>query len=466
VPCDEAIGASVAHWCFCDARTQAGLAQLLGAECWSEWRVLDTAPDIPDRLRRDVGPAGDLSYAVNAGLAAAAETHKIDAGGPEVVKLYDTLGRERIRKALYRSDGRWVDIATDYDGAGRVQALSEPYFDGDAPKLQTMTQYDNLGHITLMTIFDGSTTQHQYQGNTTLTLDPTGHQHRDIVDARGRTTQVSDVVTTPDPHDVPVTFSYGPFDAITAATDAAGHVSEIRYDRIGRRVAANDPDAGAISFQYDAFDQLVSRTAGGEWNSGAPLGGDVTIYRHDASERVYEIDSKDGTTFYEWDTAPNGVGKLASELSPDGVKTAFAYDNLSRLVGRTWTIGDEIFSFSQSYDSHGRRDVMTYPSTAGVPAFGVQSGYSSGGQLVGISDLSGKVLWTLEDSDPSEQFSVEVLGNGLRITFTPTDQGLLGSIAVTGQSGTVQQLTWACRQLVCPVGRCRPRSMHSRDGGW
>jgi len=59
------------------------------------------------------------------------------------------------------------------------------------------------------------------------------------------------------------------------------------------------------------------------------------------TERVYEPRSNTNpssrieTTKYSWDTAPHGIGLAASETSPDGVVTAYAYDEVGNVVAHS-----------------------------------------------------------------------------------------------------------------------------------
>ena len=55
-------------------------------------------------------------------------------------------------------------------------------------------------------------------------------------------------------------YTYDAGDRLTSVTDAAGNVTTIAYDGLGRKVGMVDPDMGAWRYGYNAVGQLITQT--------------------------------------------------------------------------------------------------------------------------------------------------------------------------------------------------------------
>ena len=158
--------------------------------------------------------------------------------------------------------------------------------------------------------------------------------------------------------------------------DAAGNVVRIRrdsgrgnvdnefaYDPLGRKVAQDDPDAGYAEFEYNALGELVVQT-------NADL--QRVENEHDARGRVWRrtVRKADGTiesqTTFTFDTAANGLGRLASETITG------TYEGWQGLTAMELS-----FSRSHVYDDFGRPyssttvvDGVSYPAEVRYDALG------------------------------------------------------------------------------------------------
>src|SRR5262249_21371557 len=131
------------------------------------------------------------------------------------------------------------------------------------------------------------------------------------------------------------------------------------YDVLGRRIDLFDPDSGHGINSYNAFSEIVKSIDGN--------GEATTFTRDDLGRVVATTNSRDGgSNTFEWDTAANGRGKLASSESTDGVVKSYTYDNFARPSATTTTIpGSGAFTIDQKYDDFGRPNELGYPTVPG-----------------------------------------------------------------------------------------------------
>src|SRR6185295_17573828 len=169
-------------------------------------------------------------------------------------------------------------------------------------------------------------------------------------------------------------------------------------DAYGRVLHEIDPDRGQTDTRYDGFGQVREV--------------------HDASDRtaqftrdaigrlVQRVDSRPGqpheTTTWTYDTAPGGVGLLASVESPQHHVDTYSYDGLSRLVSHKLEFADtgESLSWRLRYDNLGRPWELTYPEALGVSPLTVRREYDAHGNLVALhDDATATTLWQLRQLD-------------------------------------------------------------------
>ncbi|MGQ7357485.1 RHS repeat domain-containing protein, partial [Streptococcus suis] len=91
--------------------------------------------------------------------------------------------------------------------------------------------------------------------------------------------------------------------------DAVGNVVSATYDLRGRKITSVDPDLGSWTYTYNTLGQLVSQT-------DAKL--QVTSITYDKLDRVVQRVEADMTSVWTYDTAANGIGKLASSAITAG----------------------------------------------------------------------------------------------------------------------------------------------------
>jgi RHS repeat-associated protein len=194
--------------------------------------------------------------------------------------------------------------------------------------------------------------------------------------------------------DINTTYDYLPFGQLGKVTAPSG-ASTFTYDVLGRRHTADTPDARLTTLDYNAF---------GEVRRQEDAQGRVTTF-----EQLDELgrprirrdtaNGQDLLTSYLYDSAVQGVGKIAQATSPDGVTTGFAYDSRFGLTSETSLMipgqnGGQPFVTKITFDSQARVDEIHYPVTAGPqPPFVVKHAYrAQSSQLESVANAANPSL--------------------------------------------------------------------------
>ena len=379
------------------------------------------------------------------------------AGGSDTWITYNSLGNEVARGAR-NHDGTSTYVETSYTGVipGQVASVANPHAYGVTPVLTTYA-YDNMGRVTTTTLPDKNVVQSSYVGLAATTIDPRGYARTQVADERGRTAHFDeDSQQWPSypqtaPYVTPATaistsYAYGPFGvvngvAVTARASSGGVTTALQamtYDALGRRVSLVDADNGASSASYNAFSDTTS---------AADANGNIHIPTYDVLGRIVaDYSSLDGTTSYQWDTAPYGVGKLASATSGDNVTTSYEYFPNGLSASSTWTIpGYGAYTLSTPRDTYGRVAQVQYPNGAGIATLGYdQIGAVSSANIDGQPSvlLWQANTWQADGRITQESYGVEGDGDwGVTTRSYDPNRGWLTGIATAG-AAAVQQLSY------------------------
>jgi RHS repeat-associated protein len=304
------------------------------------------------------------------------------SGAPPSAVFYNRLGQACYSAginggALGALDSPLVVYArTLYDSRGRAYSTSRPYFTGESIlEASTTNSFDAAGRPLLVTVADDAsaqgytTTSFGYsatadyntvttatrtrtgsQGSFTLVASTTKNTQGWVVESIGNQTAQADA----------------PQGRVTHLYDAIGNLRRTRvwadaaqstkttfyYDQRGRKSAMRDPDMGYWSYSYDAAGGLISQTSARN---------KTTTMRYDQLGRLVYRAEPEGNTFWTYDTATMGKGKLAQVDAPGGYKEVYAYDTLGRPQTVTRTILGVAFSVTQQYDTNGRPTKTIYP---------------------------------------------------------------------------------------------------------
>jgi RHS repeat-associated protein len=345
--------------------------------------------------------------------------------GTERYIHYDSLDREIYR--MFRGfDGNFNESLTQYDSLGRVSQKSRPFVGGCAMPLTTPQvttySYDALSRVVTESLPDGNRIQHAYHGLLTSDTNQNNQTRTVTKNSQGQ------VVSVADAQGNVTRYYYDPFGNLVETIDTTGqNVVSATYDARGRKIATSDPDLGAWSYSYNTLNQLVSQT---------DAKGQTSQFTYDVLGRLIQRTEGDMTATWTYDTAPYGIGKLASAgatgpaAGTNPFQRAMSYDGLGRPSQVATTIDGATYTISGSYDANGRLSQVAYPS-----GLAVNYGYTSLGYVQQLSDASsGQIYWTANARDAEMHLTQDTAGNGVVTsrTFNAPTGRLTGIVAGSG----------------------------------
>jgi RHS repeat-associated protein len=210
-------------------------------------------------------------------------------------KLIESYAYDDFDRLSRRTDSAGLSTLYEYDAAGRLEKVT------DGRGLETEYAYDDQDRIVSITRPEGVT----------------GIRY----DAGGRLSEISEPSGT-------LTYTY---DSV---------------DRLMREVQSTGGMRAEITYQYDALDRRVSRTASG-------VAGETTTYGYDSANRLRSIANRGDTTTFDYDPA----GRLRGKTLPNGIRQEITYDDANRLLAIVYKNPDEtiIDAIAYRYDANGRR---------------------------------------------------------------------------------------------------------------
>jgi hypothetical protein len=406
----------------------------------------------PKGMRGPEQTATTVVYARNSDVEPLCVTTSTLGGLSRKRTTRDRLGRP-IRDEATDFDGLWLVTSTRFNKLGLVANVTRPYGSSDFT-------YDDFGRAVVTTRDDeaGTPIPLGFGRAATLRNSYDDYFHTTVIDEVGnRTTTIADglgqVVTKSERiegRDVTTTYQYKPFGRVWRTT-APGGVTETNFDVLGRRFDLDTPDTRRTTTFYNAFGDIRGQ--------------------QDAEGRIEEFELDDlgrptvrrdiegaetlSTTFV-YDSAPNGIGKLAVGTSADQVITAMSYDSRFGMNERSsLTVpgqnGGEPFVTDFTFDGLARVDEIRYPETGGPrPRFVVKHSYrAASGQLDTVSDgaSSSSVYWHANARDALGRIKQETFDNGsvLSTRMYQPASGRLMSIVTERGSGHLQDLRYDFR---------------------
>jgi YD repeat-containing protein len=261
------------------------------------------------------------------------------------VETYDGLGR--VIKYIAPS-GAITD--TSYDVSGRVYSVSNPYFSAsDQTYGITYFTYDALGRKKKQTEQDGvSALQWSYSGNVTTSIDEAGNSWKRTSDAFGRLTNVTE------PGGQQTNYGYDVLGNLLSSNQlgVAGDTPRTRnftYDSLSRLLTSTNPETGTICYgTWFGSNCINGYDPNGNLSAKTDSRGVSTYYTYDSLNRLvaktYSSNAPAGSlsSCYAFDTAINGIGRLAAEWTTSGsCATALGYQTMRQFLaydpmGRLW----------------------------------------------------------------------------------------------------------------------------------
>lgn len=370
---------------------------------------------------------------------------------PTEVTFYDVLQRV-VRKSTYSLSDSNVNIDTAYDANGRVSMVSEPYVMlntaayAAASGWSEYSDYDALGRPHTITGADGGSKTISYakDGNNlqiteTVTLKDSKGNFKDTQTTTRYLNPLGQVVQVKDARNVPVDYEYDSAGnlSLTKVNNNSNTQVSIDYDIAGNKTYINDPDAGAINFEYNGFGELRRQT----WRKDTADAKSITYAMDQLGRTINRTDQPvtGNSVLYSWiwDTKKKG---FLSSVNGNGQEIEYYYDSharVNRMATRVTGYPDRQFQYS--YDDFGRPDTVTYPNN-----FRIQRTYHGTGLMVRTDDITDsaniKPLWVLGNNlDVRGNLTNQLWGNGV-VTQTGFDpkSGRISSIK-SGRLSTTNQ---------------------------
>ena len=201
------------------------------------------------------------------------------------------------------------------------------------------------------------------------------------------------------------------------------------YDAMGRPTTVVDPNGLRTHTYYDPLGRPIQIQQPAHADSATPT---ITSLDYDMGDNLRAVtDPRNLRTTY----APNGLGQVTAQSSPDAGATTFTYDAVGNLTSSTDARGQVT---TRTYDVLDRLSSVAYSSGVGVTlTYGSTPGTGALGELTSITDESGSIAYTYDGA--SRVTSTTQITNG-RSFVTRTDWGDSGSAldkpnAITYPSG-------------------------------
>ena len=300
-------------------------------------------------------------------------------------KLYDSLGyTAQVGRPRFQS-ASVVWTYYDRDAIGRVTQIRSPKATGSG--------YDLTGFA--------------YSGRT-LTHTNAKVQHRtDVHNVLGK------LAATTDDNAKTTQYFYEPFGNLSRTRDPLGNQIDISYDTLGHKTLLKDPDLGTWRYWVDPVGRTYQQQS---------AKGQLTSFTFDNLNRLQRRLEPDQDSYWVYDSAVMGVGKLAETYTLSGTGTkdyrrVNTYDSYSRAASVTTSLDwDYVTAFT--YDGFGRSSAQNHTrrvrdGTGGVTT-SVYSTYNAQGfvdktyrQNDGVSTL----VWQALDFDASGNRLLEGLGS-------------------------------------------------------
>lgn len=262
-------------------------------------------------------------------------TSVTDALGHVTKTVYDVRGR--VKKVI-NHDNTFTEFG--YDPAGRRSTVTDPM------GRVTRYVYDRYGRLEAVVDPMNQATRYSYDlmGNLLALTDAKQQTTSFEYDSHNR------VKKTTYPGGAFETFTYDSRGRLSTMVDRKNITTTYTYDNLGRLTGksfTNDPtNTPAFSYTYDVAGRMLT----------AQNGTDTLTWTYNlAGELLSEQSVKNSSTVvYTYD---NGGNRLTVSLDGNLFVT-YGYDDASRLT--TITRGANVFGFG--YDNANRRTTMTYPN--------------------------------------------------------------------------------------------------------
>lgn len=344
--------------------------------------------------------------------------------GSNVVDSYsytDGLSRPVQQRTETETSGTFTVRDFTYNNRGMLASESLPYFSSGSavtsvnttPALFSVYTYDAIGRPLSITNAVGITTNTYSDWKTTVT-DPRGKTKDLFTDAYGNVIKVQE-------HNDGATYTtqyeYNGLQNLTKITDALGNIRNFTYDKLGRRLTAEDLHApgdttfGVNTYVYDDAGNLIQLV---------DAKNQTVNYTYDDINRELDEDFTATTgrdAVYQYDTCTKGKGRLCYAGTTDAV-TTYQYDALGNPTSETVAIGTLSYTTGFVHDRQGNLTYIVYPDNAQV-----KYTYNNAGAIETVSrkestDLSYTPVVSNFDYGPTGQITAINFANSVTTANT------------------------------------------------
>ncbi|WP_374581710.1 NBR1-Ig-like domain-containing protein [Pseudoduganella sp.] len=385
-------------------------------------------------------------------------TNGIDRIAMPELTYMDSAGRV-LRIATWGFNGAKVVTDRRYDDRGRLKEIDQPHFVNQRAVLARSLDYDDLDRVTKVTTLDENGDAHsatiKHMGLFTEESNAKGQK---------RTTkrnEIGQVVEITDAKNGRTQLEYESFGNLARSVDPNKFEVVVKYDMLGRKVQLNDPNMGVTDYWVNPLGQVWAQQSRKQRPKGQK-----TYFAFDMLDRMRARFETDLESHWEYDSAANGVGKLA--VSYTGTSDAkdyrrnYQYDEKGRLKATEEKVYGKLYSSVTKYDAWGRVAGLEYQREAGpVKSYGLK--YNKYGYLDRI--LRGdKLLWQILTQDAGARQTALSFGNGLqlRTDFNPFT-GLASDVVL---SDTQERPLWEEHYSFDRIGNMQQRTRYWRGNGF
>ena len=328
----------------------------------------------------------------------------------------DSLGRAVLTRT-WGFAGTAILAERVFNAQGRLDHRSRPYFAG-ASAYWSYLFYDPIGRVTQVQTPNAAGTGNDismigYSGLVTTETNPKGQVRTETRNGQGKLRSVLDA------NGFTTSYRYDGFANLLRTTDPKGNQISVTYDNLGRKTGLADPDLGNWSYLVNPLGQTWQQT---------DAKAQSTSYSFDELGRLTHRVEPDLESFWLYDSATKGVGKLAEAYTwvagAKDYRRILAYDSFGRPASTTISL-DWDYVEEYAYDGFQRPNATSYRRNArggsGGPLNTLTSLYNAQGYASQLNRFDGTTTNTVRTVllvDAEGHSTREQLGNSLK-----TDRG-------------------------------------------
>lgn len=382
-----------------------------------------------------LGKTTTITKSVSAVSGGIYQLSKKREAGTETIVVFDELDREILSKTQ-SINGKWVVSSTEYDIFGRKIKQSQPFFEGETPKWNTV-EYDIYNRPVKNISYTGKIITTCYEG-LKVTADDGYQKTSKTLDATGNTVRYQD-------HGGVINYSYYPNGSLKE-TNYEGSKTTFEIDDWGNKKKMVDPSAGTFTYQYDNLGRLT--------REDNPKG--YTLFEYDnlgrpVFEKTYGNTPAENTSvekYYQYNATTKLPQKIYGTSNGKNFTYTTEYDQYFRIKGKKEETPDFIYVSNTTFDPFGRADEVSTSTTLQNPNYTtsskVKNVYDSNGILIQQNDvLANATIWHISAADALGRTTQMEYGNGyaLNTYYNLQDDGLFKIIHSNG-SNTVLDIDY------------------------